>query len=132
MSDQEVENMLNETKAILLSLNGASFTDPGTQEKIVAIRKFTCTEHKPPLPQIIASGICPLLIQQMDLSTQSVFIFEVLWILSNVASGNTQETQYVNTIGGIDVFLKYVQYADEDVMSQALWGLGTRQSSRKL
>ncbi|KAL4461641.1 hypothetical protein ABPG74_016265 [Tetrahymena malaccensis] len=93
-------------------------------ETIIELRKMTSKEVNPPLQEIIDSNICPQLIAIMDNTTSNEIIMESLWILTNVCSGSTFQTQYVMNIGGITTFLKYVSHENEDIMAQALWGLG--------
>jgi len=47
----------------------------------------------------------------------------ILWAVTNVASGNTDDTMYVISQGGIEYFLEFCNDPCEDVFSQALWGL---------
>ncbi|EAR91394.1 importin subunit alpha (macronuclear) [Tetrahymena thermophila SB210] len=93
-------------------------------ETIIELRKMTSKEVSPPLQEIIQSNVCTQLIAIMDNTTSNEIILESLWILTNVCSGSSSQTQYVINIGGIATFLKYVQHESEDIMAQALWGLG--------
>ncbi|KAL4490837.1 hypothetical protein ABPG72_021891 [Tetrahymena utriculariae] len=93
-------------------------------EVIIELRKMTSKEINPPLQEIIQSDICIQLIAIVNNTTSNEIIMESLWILTNVCSGSTLQTQYIINIGGITTFLKYVSHESEDIMAQALWGLG--------
>lgn len=64
------------------------------------------------------------MIKRIDNSNNVSTILEILWILTNVCSGSANQTEYIMGIGGIVTLIKYISHENEDIMAQALWGLG--------
>lgn len=50
--------------------------------------------------------------------------FEALWALTNVASGNTQQTQIVVNEGGIQLFIECLDSPVLSIVEQAIWAIG--------
>jgi hypothetical protein len=49
---------------------------------------------------------------------------DVLWIATNIASGDSDLTNYVVSVNGLDFFLKHLSHASYSIVEQSFWGIG--------
>lgn len=86
----------------------------------------------PPIQDIIASGVVPRFIELIDKDFYNKFEdnplstkcrLEAAWVITNVASGNTEQTQYVVNVGAVPLLVKMIGEDDEDVLDQGIWAL---------
>ncbi|CAD8172940.1 unnamed protein product [Paramecium octaurelia] len=93
---------------------------------LVAIRKLISTNQNPIdiTQSIIENNLVPILIQILDQNSNQLFIFEAIWILTNIASGTNQQTQVVVKYGGIPTILKHLNSIHLSIIEQVCWALG--------
>ena len=88
---------------------------------IEKIRKASSIEVNPPLQQIREAGLVPVLINYhrgRKLSDESKQ--NILWAITNIASGNTDDTMYIIAQSGIEYFLEFCNDSCEDVYAQVI------------
>lgn len=87
-------------------------------EIITRVRKASSIEDGPPLEQIRKSEIIPILMTlHKDKSLPESVIQDILWTLTNVASGSSEDTMYIVKLSGIDYFVEFLGHP-----SEAIWG----------
>jgi importin subunit alpha-1 len=91
---------------------------------IVKIRKMLSVEKNPPIQEIIDSNILPILIQNLDEEKDVQLKFEIAWILTNIASGTSDQTFELIKIGAIPILTKLIQENNENLVIQCVWALG--------
>ena len=104
-----------------------------------SIRYLTSIEGNPPIAQVCQSGVVPKCIQVIrervsvqnpenktrEESKKCKLQFEAAWILTNIASAESQHTQKLFRQGAIEAFMQLLlNTSDHDCADQALWGLG--------
>lgn len=101
-------------------------------------RKMLSRERKPPIDQIIDAGLVPHLVDLLslditmkqlnitpDLEKLNNTMFEAAWALTNICSGNNQQTLSVVAANAIPKFVRLLTLTDRlNVVEQAAWALG--------
>jgi importin subunit alpha-1 len=93
-------------------------------EGVQGIRKLLSIERNPPIQQVLESGILPQLVAFLT-SESSQLVFESCWALTNIASGNSAQTNAVVNSGAVPLVIQLLKTSqDDDVKEQAVWFLG--------
>lgn len=66
----------------------------------------------------------PVLIELLQYSDSENLQFEAAWILTNIASGTTEQTSEVVKYGAISIFVSLVEHKNENIKEQSIWALG--------
>lgn len=87
----------------------------------------------PPIQDIINSGIVPRFVELLDPLFYKQFTdtqlsskcrFEAAWVLTNIASGTSEQTKYVVKLGAVPLLVKMISENDEGLVDQSIWALG--------
>eukprot|EP01156_Anaeramoeba_ignava_P022702 Anaeramoba_ignava/c20959_g1_i4.p1 GENE.c20959_g1_i4~~c20959_g1_i4.p1 ORF type:complete len:484 (-),score=170.22 c20959_g1_i4:446-1897(-) len=88
------------------------------------IRRMLSMETNPPIQAIIESGVVSRLVEFLSLDDHPDIQFEAAWALTNVASGNSEQTRIVIESGAVPYFIKLLKSPDANVREQSIWALG--------
>mmetsp|Transcript_16270 Transcript_16270/g.56773 ORF Transcript_16270/g.56773 Transcript_16270/m.56773 type:complete len:741 (-) Transcript_16270:187-2409(-) len=96
---------------------------PSQLDGVRELRQILSRERDPPIAQVLDAGFLPLVLP-LGSSGNAALQFEVLWALTNIASGTTEQTRALADAGAIPVFVDALTSQSADVRDQAVWALG--------
>jgi importin subunit alpha-1 len=88
------------------------------------VRKLLSIERTPPIQPVIEIGMVPYLVQFIQQEAMPDLQFEAAWALTNIASGNADQTKCVVDAGTVPLFIRMLRSPSLDVREQAVWALG--------
>ena len=88
------------------------------------VRKLLSIEKTPPIQPVIAAGMVPHLVSFIQQESMPELQFEAAWALTNIASGNADQTKCVVDAGTVPLFIRMLHSSNTDVKEQAVWALG--------
>jgi len=129
----DAENAENEPVNANFSLDpgmnaaAAKLKDPATDSQtilavVTEIRKQLSRAKQPPIQEAINAGIVPLAVKFLG-SDNAKLQFEASWVLTNIASGESHQTQSVVDSGGIPPMLELLRTGEIETKEQVVWAL---------
>lgn len=87
-------------------------------------RKILSRERHPPINKMIDANIIPKLVTFLKRTDDHQMQFEAAWALTNIASGNSQQTTAVVNGGAVPNMIELLSHSAMNVVEQAVWALG--------
>ena len=90
----------------------------------VAIRHILSVIVNPPIEKVINSKVIPSLVAFLKLNEQPILQFQSLWVLTNIASGTSEQAKAVIDSGALPIAVDLLSSSDNDVKEQSAWLIG--------
>ena len=91
---------------------------------VVGLRKLLSLIDNPPIQTFINAGLIPVFLELSKDESIPRLQFEVLWCLTNIASGKTSHVQALVDKKAIPVFIKFLASPHKNIVEQSIWALG--------
>uniref|UniRef100_A0A1A9WCB0 Importin subunit alpha n=1 Tax=Glossina brevipalpis TaxID=37001 RepID=A0A1A9WCB0_9MUSC len=99
--------------------------DPQMQfSGMLGARKFLSRQKNPPIDEMIDLGIVPLCIEFLQKTEYPHLQIEAAWALTNIASGNSNQTGCVVNHNAVPLFVKLLYSEYSNLAEQCVWALG--------
>ncbi|KAF4675874.1 hypothetical protein FOL47_007115 [Perkinsus chesapeaki] len=92
-------------------------------EALVSFRKLLSREDRPPIQNVIDAGVLPRFKELLDNPLSAKMQFEAAWALTNVASGNHNQTLTVVELGAVESFKKLLLSDSPELQEQSIWAI---------
>lgn len=113
------EERLNQIAARLFST-----VDELVLEATSQFRRILSIERVPPIDQVIATGVVPVLVSFLGPTFPTTLQYEAGWALTNIASGSHDQTLHVVNANALQRFIELLESPDSRVADQAVWAIG--------
>jgi len=89
----------------------------------IGVRKLLSVDN-PPIQPMIDANLVPRMIEFMKIDHEPQLQLEAAWVLTNIASGTTAQTQLVLDKGAIPMFAHLLRSNNPELKEQCMWALG--------
>lgn len=88
------------------------------------VRKMLSAKD-PPIQQVIdADGLVAKFVEFLSVDEHPKLQFEAAWVIINVASGTSEQTNAVIEAGALPPLIKLVKSTSSELQEQAVWAIG--------
>jgi importin subunit alpha-1 len=90
------------------------------------MRKLLSIERRPPIDDVIATGIVPRMIELITdkYDSSPELQFEAAWALTNIVSGTSDHTKLVVDAGALPWTVRLLESPNADCRAQSVWFIG--------
>lgn len=126
MDSESLSNPASWTPSVLAPyVTGIRSNDYETQLMCTKhFRRLLSLEVDPPIEEIVNTGVVPVFIEFLGRFDAPELQFEAAWAITNVASGNRQQTKVATDNGAVPKLIALLEAPKEEVREQAIWALG--------
>ncbi|XP_068233854.1 importin subunit alpha-7-like [Palaemon carinicauda] len=121
--DSDEEEELPETNsAEIVKLMGNEDIDVRLKATIKARKKLSASDT-PDLTELMEAGVVQPAVDSLMLNNADLQ-YEALWVLTNIASGKSEDTKAVVDKGAVPLIVGLLKSTDTRIREQAIWTLG--------
>jgi importin subunit alpha-1 len=93
-------------------------------EAIIEVRKYLSMQKNPPIDEVIDLGLIPIFVDFLKNYENPQIQFEAAWILTNIASGNSEQTLSIINGGAVKFLIELLESPIDNLKEQSIWALG--------
>jgi len=82
------------------------------------------SDQNPPIRELVEMGMVPVFVGFLRNDKNQKLQFEAAWILTNICSGTSEQTQEVINCKAVPQLIRLVKSKDEELAEQCVWALG--------
>ena len=105
---------------------------------VTEFRKILAKEKNAPIKKVVDCGVVPrfvdilagrsVMVPDTDAENRSKLLeqmqFEAAWVLTNIASGESEHTMAVVQANAVPMFISMMRHSNPDIREQCIWALG--------
>ena len=88
------------------------------------LRKILSVQDNPPIAEVVAAGVTHKFVEFLGMHAKPDLQFESAWVLTNIASGTSDQTEHVVDAGALPACIRLLTSENTDVREQAVWAIG--------
>jgi len=88
------------------------------------LREMLSVEKDPPVQEVVAAGMVPLLIEHLGVHNNPPLQFAAAWALTNITAGSSDQTRTVIDRVGLPVLMDLMNSKDDNILEQVVLTLG--------
>ncbi len=124
VDDENVKNVVANVRD-LMAMDLASADKNKLRDLLVHIRKAVSVPQDPPISEVIQEDPMKVFVAILeDNDSTEDMIFETIWILTNIASGTSEQTKVVVESGALDAAMNHLEDSSITIAEQTLWLMG--------
>ncbi len=122
--DESVKN-LGANVRDLMAMDLATADKNKLKDLLVHIRKAVSVPTNPPISELLQEDPMKVFVAILeDSGSTEDTIFETIWILTNIASGTSEQTKVVVESGALDAAMNHLENSSIMISEQVLWLMG--------
>ena len=75
-------------------------------------------DQSPPIKELVEMGLVPIFINFLQTNAAPKLQFEAAWVLTNICSGTSEQTEAVVRCGAVPLLIDLLQSTDEELAEQ--------------
>lgn len=87
-------------------------------------RMLLSKERNPPIQEVIDAGLVQVFVQMLACDDASNLQFEAAWALTNIASGQSEQTMAVVQQNAVPALIRLLSSPNMELREQSVWALG--------
>lgn len=94
------------------------------RQAVHLLRRMLSKRQDPPINEVINTNVVPLVMSFLQRHDNTALQFEAAWTITNIASGDKEQTHYIINNHGVEALIPVMDSPDLKVKEQAIWAIG--------
>ncbi|KAK4299199.1 hypothetical protein Pmani_028517 [Petrolisthes manimaculis] len=102
---------------------GNTLSDVTKLAATVKARKLLSVSSNVPIEELLDAGILEAVKMNLNNSSSTELLYETVWVITNIASGDLTQTQAIEEAGLIKPLVQLVESGENRIKEQSIWAL---------